>query len=336
MDARSQTNRQLWAVIFFGCSLVSMANAQLDAHKPFNGVSRPIRVSIQIPEQFSGEPTISLLRAGNSFADAQTKPVEAGNADLAGLFPILWTTEHPAVMYAQLSVDGQTVGPPLVLEPMLSPVRARNGFEDSLVTAAESRNDNVLLQLVRLPINSRDDRKQTVRLDEDTIRVFSGYRVYEKRDVIMVTPFGELRIATRPEHAPRIAHTFVTLAEGGFYDGVIFHRVIPDDGRGRPFVIQAGDPTGLGHGGAGFLLDYEPSRLAHDFGVLSAARHPHDPNSNGSQFFICLTRENCQHLDGQYTAFGKIIDGMDVVETIGKAGAGGAGAAPAMKKLTRV
>jgi len=100
------------------------------------------------------------------------------------------------------------------------------------------------------------------------------------------------------------------LAKEGFYDGLDFHRIISD------FVIQGGCPQGDGTGGPGWNVDAEFNDRDHVEGVLSMARSA-DPNSAGSQFFICLGRDHCKHLDGQYTAFGCVTDGIDVVRAIG-------------------
>nr|WP_286356339.1 peptidylprolyl isomerase [Ileibacterium valens] len=117
-----------------------------------------------------------------------------------------------------------------------------------------------------------------------------------------------------PDKAPKTVENFETLANKGFYDGVIFHRVIPG------FMIQGGDPTGTGMGGPGHTIPGEFSGngftgndLKHTRGVLSMARTM-DPNSAGSQFFIM--HADAPHLDGQYAAFGKVTDGMDEVDKI--------------------
>ena len=116
-----------------------------------------------------------------------------------------------------------------------------------------------------------------------------------------------------PDVAPNTVANFVSLVEKGFYDGLIFHRVIPG------FMIQGGDPTGTGMGGPGWRIKGEFSRngvkndLKHTRGVLSMARSMH-PDSAGSQFFIM--HEDAPHLDGQYAAFGKVIEGMDAVDAI--------------------
>ena len=116
-----------------------------------------------------------------------------------------------------------------------------------------------------------------------------------------------------PEIAPNSVNNFISLINKGFYDGLIFHRVI------RGFMIQGGCPDGIGTGGPGYHIPGEfayngfKNDLAHDPGVLSMARAQH-PDSAGSQFFIM--HEKSPHLDGQYAAFGKIIEGMDVVNAI--------------------
>lgn len=116
-----------------------------------------------------------------------------------------------------------------------------------------------------------------------------------------------------PEIAPITVKNFVELIEKGFYDGLIFHRVIPG------FMIQGGDPAGTGMGGPGHTIKGEFSgngftnNLSHDKGVLSMARSM-SPNSAGSQFFIMA--EKSTHLDGQYAAFGKVIEGMEAVDAI--------------------
>ena len=117
-----------------------------------------------------------------------------------------------------------------------------------------------------------------------------------------------------PDKAPKTVANFEKLANDGFYDGVIFHRVIPG------FMIQGGDPTGTGMGGPGHTIPGEFSGngfaqndLKHTRGVLSMARTM-DPNSAGSQFFIM--HADAPHLDGQYAAFGKVTDGMDEVDKI--------------------
>ncbi len=124
---------------------------------------------------------------------------------------------------------------------------------------------------------------------------------------------GVMRAELYPEIAPITVANFEKLVKDGFYDGVIFHRVIPG------FMIQGGDPTGTGMGGPGWNIKGEfaangvPNNLKHTAGVLSMARAM-DPNSGGSQFFIMV--DDAPHLDGQYAAFGCLIEGLDVARKI--------------------
>ena len=124
---------------------------------------------------------------------------------------------------------------------------------------------------------------------------------------------GVMRAELYPETAPITVANFEKLVKDGFYDGVIFHRVIPG------FMIQGGDPTGTGMGGPGWNIKGEfaangvPNNLKHTAGVLSMARAM-DPNSGGSQFFIMV--DDAPHLDGQYAAFGCLIEGLDVARKI--------------------
>jgi peptidyl-prolyl cis-trans isomerase B (cyclophilin B) len=121
------------------------------------------------------------------------------------------------------------------------------------------------------------------------------------------TSEGTIKAQLFPDKAPQTVNSFVFLAKEHFYDGVPFHRVIKD------FMIQGGDPTGTGTGGPGYKLKAEFNDVKHEPGILSMARTA-DPDSAGSQFFIM--HGTAPHLDGKYTVFGKVTDGMDVVNKI--------------------
>lgn len=127
-------------------------------------------------------------------------------------------------------------------------------------------------------------------------------------DVAMHTDSGVIELELYPEHAPKTVNNFVFLAGEGFYDGVTFHRVIPN------FMIQGGDPTGSGMGGPGYKFADETigNPLTHEKGVISMANA--GPNTNGSQFFI--THGPQPHLDGRHTVFGKVTKGQDVVDSV--------------------
>jgi len=122
------------------------------------------------------------------------------------------------------------------------------------------------------------------------------------------TDKGTIDVKLYPEHAPKTVNNFVALARDGFYDGLVFHRVIPN------FMVQGGDPTGTGRGGPGYKFEDEvdDNPLGHETGSLSMANA--GPNTNGSQFFI--THAPQPHLNGRHTVFGKVMDGQDVVDAI--------------------
>src|SRR5881628_956775 len=121
------------------------------------------------------------------------------------------------------------------------------------------------------------------------------------------TSMGAIALELFDDDAPKTVENFKKLAGDGFYDGVIFHRVIPD------FMIQGGDPTGTGSGGPGYQFEDEFNEHRVERGALAMANA--GPNTNGSQFFI-VTADSCPWLDGLHTVFGRVTSGMDVVETI--------------------
>lgn len=121
------------------------------------------------------------------------------------------------------------------------------------------------------------------------------------------TSQGTITIELWPDKAPNHVENFVKLAEDGFYNGLVFHRVIPN------FMVQTGCPQGTGTGGPGWNVNAEFNDASFEKGVLGMARAA-DPNSAGSQFFVCVA--DTPHLDGQYTAFGKVISGQDVADAI--------------------
>lgn len=124
------------------------------------------------------------------------------------------------------------------------------------------------------------------------------------------TERGTMTVELYEKDAPKTVENFEKLSKDGFYDGLTFHRVIPN------FVIQGGCPKGDGTGGPGYTIDCEldGELQRHDRGVLSMAHA--GPNTGGSQFFICHNRENTAHLDGNHTCFGKVVEGLDVIDEI--------------------
>ena len=127
---------------------------------------------------------------------------------------------------------------------------------------------------------------------------------------VISTNKGQMHVALYDLDAPKTVANFVKLAESGFYTGLKWHRVIPD------FVIQGGCPNGTGAGGPGYQIDCEldGENQFHETGVLSMAHAGR--NTGGSQFFVCHSRRNTAHLDRNHTCFGKVTDGLDILDQI--------------------
>ncbi|CAN5136430.1 peptidylprolyl isomerase [soil metagenome] len=144
--------------------------------------------------------------------------------------------------------------------------------------------------------------KQYQKQPELTIELGNKYKA------VLDTNHGPITIKLDPERSPQTVNNFVFLAREGFYDGVVFHRVVPG------FVIQGGDPTGTGRGGPGYQFrDEIEGQGTYRRGVVAMANA--GPNTNGSQFFICLDKVGLPH---SYTIFGEVTDGMDAVDAVAK------------------
>lgn len=244
-------------------------------------------MTVDVPAGVEGEAEIRLLKPVSAEIAAKAA-VAAGRVDLASLFPAIWSNQQPSVQYAQLVVGGTPIGAAVVLQPMVSPVLYSQDTTDPRKPPVPQRMGNT----------------------------YSGLRAYTEKNVVMNTTAGEVVFRMRPDEAPNHCWNFLQLVDGGYYNDTIFHRIIGQRGEREAFVIQGGDPTGTGTGGPGYFVDLEPSRLQHDFGVLSMARSG-DPNTAGSQFFICLSRGGTSFLDGSYTAFGEAVSGAEAIRAMG-------------------
>ena len=168
----------------------------------------------------------------------------------------------------------------------------------------------ILIGLVGCTNNNNNSNQNNDSESETTIESSGELPIA----TIKVKDFGVIKAELYPDKALNTVNNFISLANLGFYDGLIFHRVI------EGFMNQGGDPDGIGTGGPGYSIKgefsnngYTKNDLKHTAGVLSMARS-NDPDSAGSQFFIMA--EEAPHLDGDYAAFGKVTEGMDVVEAI--------------------
>ena len=300
---------------------------QLRAERLYNATNRRVMMSLEAPRV--AQISLALMDADGALI-AEPVSIRPGRIDLAEQFPALWEIRRTS--YLQLLIDSEPVGSALVLQPMLSrmvPITKQGAVRPggSITTRIEGWYDELHPPPTAPevpPITNSPEEKDGEAASGDEApqsandqpqRLLTGLRIYPERDVILHTSKGEIRLAMRPDHAPNTVWNFLQLSEGGFYDGVTFHRIVPFLRSGEPFVIQAGDPTGTGNGGPGYWLPIEPSELPHDFGVISMARDlPVD--SAGSQFFICLSRAGTSALDGHYCSFGYAVDGAETIQTI--------------------
>jgi len=276
----------LAAAAAIGLSSASPALGQLSPDRTYYGINRAIPMTVAVPSAESGEVEIALLEPGTA-AVVERRPAAKGGVDLAGLFPILWTSAEPRTLYAQLMVGGKKIGPAVALIPMVTPQTATRGSGGATFSGAQGQ-------------------------------VHSGLRAWVDRHIVFETSTGEIEIALRPDMAPNTVDHIVRLVEGGYYTDIVVHRIVANaGGSGHPFVVQFGDPTGQGSGGPGVMIDLEPSTLPHDFGVISMAR-TNDPNTNGAQVFLCLSREGTKFLDTQYTSFGRMVRGSEALVAMEK------------------
>ncbi|VAX40479.1 Peptidyl-prolyl cis-trans isomerase [hydrothermal vent metagenome] len=237
---------------------------------------------MELPAGVAGEVEITLYQPDDGIEVASAAATE-GSVDLNGLFPVLWTATSPITVYAQLLVDDEPIGSPVVLIPMVSP--------------------NLAYLSGRAVVFTNRQPQTTV---------YAGLRAWTDRHVVFTTTLGDIEFQLRPDKAPNTVANFIDLVEGGYYTDIIFHRIIgPRDGR-DPFMAQVGDPTGTGGGGPGRFIDLEQSDLPHDFGVLSMARTG-DPNTNGGQVFVCFSRNGTSFLDAQYCSFAQAVSGADTI-----------------------
>lgn len=289
--------RNTTLLVLAASALPSVVMGQLVPDRLYYGVGREMPMTIKVPADKKGEIKIKLLEPVTA-KELASASAAAGAVNLSTLFSGFFTAESPRFTYAQLVIGEEKYGPAVVLQPMLNAPRAavktrKQG--DVTMTAPETdAKGKVIFQSLGGP-------------------TFTGIRAYVDQHVVMETTLGNVQFELRPDVAPNTVWSYRELVGGGYYTGVIFHRIVNQPN--FPFVIQGGDPTGTGMGGPGYNIDLEKSSMPHDFGVLSMARSG-DPDSGGSQFFVCLSREATAQLDGAYTTFGQAVSGAETIVAI--------------------
>ena len=278
----------------------------LSSTRLYSGMSRPVPVILALRgrNQVPPEGFQLVLLNGEGTVIESADGLQPGMLDLGELLPSIWTLKN--VARAQIIADGVAIGTPLVIQPLVNPKFPRSGLSDTGNPRVIGFDDEPL---------GEDEREQFERLREESTwptklpTMNSGIKIYPDRDVLVeVEGMDAIRIVLGPEYAPNTAWNFRDLAEHGFYDDTIFHRIFPININGDRMWIMGGDPSGSGIGTAGKFITMEPSTLPHDLGVLSMTRGA-DPNSASSRFLICLSRPATAAFDGQYASFGWIAEG---------------------------
>jgi peptidyl-prolyl cis-trans isomerase B (cyclophilin B) len=271
---------------------------------PYSAPGAPIRAVLS---GVTGPCELVLMDAQG--AEQGRAPATAGELELSKLFQTLHQAQR--AMRVQAVVAGMPQGAPLLIVPLAT--------RPTMRTMSDLRPDGTtkFTRIIGwgdtlLDPGNVAHKMEAAQWEKSDPAPMSGFKVERDRDVIFETSVGKIRFAMRPDEAPATARNFVELSDKGFYNGTTIHRVVPKGRNGKPFVIQGGDPSGSGEGGPGYDIPLEPSKLPHDFGVLSMARNDW-PDSAGSQWFVALSREETARLDGQYCAFGYAVEGADAI-----------------------
>lgn len=318
--------RSSHVLLLWTLCLLSLCNPCLGAIEPAR-LYFGIREAVTVRATDHTESTIQIAmldgQTRRELARRELRPNAHGEIDLSDAFAQIFSgIGQQRVVYAQAYRNNTPVGAPIVIEPMVSPRTAVNARTAAILDAFERGDAQTLERLKTMTQEQAETLAGQVVWRDPPVRVCAGFRVYTDRVVQLETSLGSMTIALRPDSAPNTCFEFLELVEGGFYTNVPFHRIVPADKYGRPFVVQAGDPGATGDGTPGFSLDFEPSNLPHDLGVVSMARELDDPNSNGSQFFICLSREGCARLDGRFVAFAELTHGAETLAALAAAPVG--------------
>jgi peptidyl-prolyl cis-trans isomerase B (cyclophilin B) len=257
-----------------------------------------LALAVTVPGQWAAAQEEAVDTAQTAVDTAAAEPTET-TAE-----PIEAEAETPAEEPAEEPAEAQA--DTLTEEP-----GEGESVEPGAVTSEEEAGDTTGATAEQAPEDAAEEESVAApeEVDPSAPYTYVTFGEDEKPRVVMETTMGNMVLELWPDIAPKHCQSFVHLTKTGFYDSLTFHRVVPG------FVIQGGDPNGNGTGGPGYNVPAEFNPTPHEDGILSMARSS-DPNSAGSQFFICLGR--LASLDNQYTVFGKVVEGLEVAHSIEK------------------
>lgn len=313
------------ALSLIALALSSAPELRLTAPRTYFSAFKPVEVTLAASGASTASPEAELRlidpATGATLAGAGVA-VPTACVDVTDLFPALRDDPPPRAVLIQGYIGVEAAGTPLVLVPMWTPLRHVNALEAAVLDAARERSVARITQLLSLRPTALDELIRRVAPVSPEPRSFGGFRVIPDRRIVFQTSLGRVELALRHDQAPNACAAVLRLVDGGFYDGLTIHRVVPRDRDGNPFIIQLGDPSagtdgsGSGYAGAGERLGFEPTDLPQDFGVVSLARAPDDPDSASSQLVICLSAGAGRLIQGSLTAFAVIVSGADTLGSI--------------------
>lgn len=293
--------------------LVRISAGETGASKPPRDASE---INAQPPEHAPGD-WLALIEPGTGLEIGRTT-ASAGEVDPLQRFATLTESPPQRALLLQHVVAGVPHGAATWLIPMWTPSRHESALTALVRSALRQRSIEPLERLLRSAPASIPALEQQIGEIPiaDGERVFTGYRLLQDQRVRVKTSLGELEFSLRFDAAPMHASAFIRLVSGGFYDGTPIHRLVTLGPSGRPVLVQLGDPSGTGFGGAGERIPYEAATLRARRGTLSMARVPTDPDSASGQIIIALSDEEAASLESAATPFAELTQGSNVLDQI--------------------
>lgn len=287
-----------------------------NAYAPLGQTAEVVVSTPNTPRGASSPQQWIALISFDSGAEIARSPVRPGCTDLLELFPSLKQAPPLRALLVQAFADETPDGPAVVLVPMWTPARFETALTAMVRNALRERSTRSLDQLLRTAPGSIDALDRQVVEAPDPNRAFSGYRLLIERRVRLLTSLGEFEFAPRHDAAPNHCAAFLRLVEGGFYNGTPIHRLVSVGPNADPVLVQMGDPTGTGLGGAGERIAHEHSNIPQRLGILSMARVPGDPDSASSQLIVALSDKEAPSLEGAATPIAELTGGAEVLNEL--------------------